>query len=98
MTGTGQGLGSWVPRPTDRQWKGVVLEVERELAGLEELTAGQMRNSLITRYGLKVSVRAINKWRADPHYRQACDQVRNQVSVRLPLAEALPKRRGKAEN
>jgi len=95
MTGTGQGLGSWVPRPTDRQWKGVALEVERELAGLEQLTGGQMRYSLFNRYGLKVTVRAINKWRADPAYRQACDQLRNQARVRLPLAD---KRRGKGEN
>ena len=95
MTGTGQGLGSWVPRLTDRQWKGVALEVEREVAGLEQLTGGQMRYSLLNRYRLKVSARAINKWRADPAYRQACDQLRNQARVRLPLAD---KRRGKGEN
>ena len=95
MNGPGQGLGSWVPRPTDRQWKGVALEVEGELGGLEQLTGGQMRYSLLNRYRLKVTVRAINKWRADPAYRQACDQLRNQARVRLPLAD---KRRGKGEN
>ena len=91
----GPGLGIVGASPDRPSMKGVALEVERELAGLEQLTGGQMRYSLFNRYGLKVTVRAINKWRADPAYRQACDQLRNQARVRLPLAD---KRRREGEN
>jgi hypothetical protein len=37
---------------------------------------------LLAHHGVKVSARAINKWRNDPAYRQACSQLR----PRLPLA------------
>jgi hypothetical protein len=74
-----------MPRLTPLQMKVVALEVEGQLAGITR-TAGQLRDRLLARYGVEVSKRMINKLRADPAFRQACDQLRNQTRVRLPLA------------